>query len=76
MINRENVDNLLLNYLAAPDYVTAITDDVLALYAPLLAELREARKIVETLRRHRDAGGEVWGSINRDFAAYDKARAK
>lgn len=39
----------------------------------LLAELAAARAIVATLRRHWDAGGEVWGSIDRDFAAYDAA---
>jgi hypothetical protein len=41
--------------------------------AALLAELEAARTIVATLRQHRDAGGEVWGSIDRDFAAYDAA---
>lgn len=42
--------------------------------AQLLAELAAARKILATLRQHHDAGGEVWGSIDRDFAAYDAAR--
>lgn len=41
--------------------------------AKLLAELNAAREIVEALRRHRDAGGEVWRSIDRDFDAYDEA---
>lgn len=36
-------------------------------------ELEAARKIVTTLRRHMHAGGEVWGSIDRDLAAYDAA---
>lgn len=36
-------------------------------------ELDAARSIVKTLRQHMHAGGEVWGSIDRDFAAYDAA---
>lgn len=50
--------------------------DTLSLSSPgakLLAELETARAIITTLRRHRDAGGEVWRSIDRDFAAYDAA---
>jgi hypothetical protein len=41
--------------------------------ASLLAELAAARAIVKTLRMHRDAGGEVWHSIDADLAAYDEA---
>ena len=41
--------------------------------AALLAELDAAREIVATLRRHWNVGGEVWGSIDRDFDAYDAA---
>ena len=40
----------------------------------LRAELDAARAIVEALRGHRDAGGEVWYSIDRAFEAYDAAR--
>lgn len=42
----------------------------------LLAELEAARAIVKTLRMHRDAGGEVWHSIDADLAAYDEAITK
>ena len=41
--------------------------------ASLLAELAHVRAIVTALRMHRDAGGEVWHSIDADLAAYDKA---
>ena len=41
--------------------------------ANLLAELEATRSIIKTLRQHYDAGGEVWGSIDRDLDAYDQA---
>lgn len=36
-------------------------------------EIAAARKIIAALRQHWNAGGEVWGSIDGDFAAYDAA---
>ncbi len=41
--------------------------------AALQSELAAARAVVAALRMHRDAGGEVWHSIDADLAAYDKA---
>ncbi len=43
--------------------------------AALQSELVLARAIVTALRMHRDAGGEVWHSIDADLAAYDAAKA-
>ncbi len=44
--------------------------------AALQSELAQARAIVTTLRMHRDAGGEVWHSIDADLAAYDAAKGR
>lgn len=74
MIEREAIEELLLGYLLPPEYVTAITDDVLALYAPVMAELEAAR----TLRAAVQPLGSM-AQLNDACAAYDavvKARSK